>query len=107
MLCFFLNYELQKPSCAFYPTTYNLVVLFRPAEPGRDAHLCVGCGVVEGSLQRVAQSFIEVLFPDWIQAIPAQLNGQNCEGKRCKHSLKNIALTIIVAPNNKIEFFFT
>jgi len=48
----------------------------------RKTHLCGGIGVIQGSLQSMAQSFREVLFQDQIQTVPAQLNGQNCGGKK-------------------------
>lgn len=49
------------------------------AEPVRDTDLCVCCGVIQSSLQGVAQTFREVLFQDQVQAVPPQLNGQNCK----------------------------
>lgn len=49
-------------------------------EPVRDTDLRVGCGVIQSSLQSVAQTFREILFQDQVQAVPTQLNGQNCVG---------------------------
>ncbi len=44
-----------------------------------DTNLCRGCGVIQSSLQGVAQSFGKVLFQDQVQVVPPKLNGQNCE----------------------------
>lgn len=47
----------------------------------RKTDLGAGSGVVERSLQGVAQAFGQILLQDQVQTVPAQLDGQNCEGR--------------------------
>lgn len=56
--------------------------------------LCVHCGVIQGSLQGVAQTFREVLFQDQVQAVPTQLYGQHCEREIILKDISNLPQNI-------------
>lgn len=49
--------------------------------------LRLGRGVVQSSLQGVAQTLGQVLLQDEVQAVPTQLDGQNCGGRMTFHSM--------------------
>lgn len=81
-LCLVANDQyLLAPNLCLQATDLYLLAHESP-EPVRHTYLCIGCGVIQGSLQGMAQSFREVLFQDQIQPVPTQLNGQNCKGKQ-------------------------
>lgn len=56
--------------------------------------LCAHCGVIQGSLQGVAQTFREVLFQDQVQPVPTQLYGKHCEKEIILKDVSNLAQNI-------------